>query len=240
MSIVRRLQGTRAQRGWKRKGELGKSRRGSCQSQRRGSACTRRSPRRRCRPRGRRDAFQTPWPLQKIVQLLVRQGSTTFSNPQPLHVPVLELPPLRLPTDDADEQAVAAPCSGSAPPPPAQGGGAADGGGGTQNRHCVVDVVPHRAHTRGPAAASNAALCAGVSITNRPPLLRGRTARRSIAGRVCGGRGEGWRGGSGTPAAVVLARYSAERWWVGRKDNGGNIRGDTIKWARGRSRRWWR
>lgn len=59
-------------------------------------------------------------------------------------------------------------------------------GGGIQNRHCVVDVVEQRAHTRGPDAASSAARCSGVSITNRPPLLRGRAARRSMVGAALG------------------------------------------------------
>lgn len=199
MCLGRHLQGTTTKRGWRGNGELRNLDAGSRQSQRRGSARAGRSLQRRRRPGGRRDGPPSPSPLQKNVELLEKQRSRTLSDPRPHHVPVLELPPLRLPPDDADEEAVAAPRLGGAPPPPALGGGAANVGGGTQNRHCVVEVVPHRAHTRGPAAASSAARCAGVSITNRPPLLRGRTARRSIAEGRRGGRGKGERGERESP-----------------------------------------
>lgn len=76
--------------------------------------------------------------------------------------------------------AAAAPTAVSGRPP------SAAPGGGTQKRHCVVDVVEQRAHTRGPDAASSAARCSGVSITNRPPLLRGRAARRSMVSAALG------------------------------------------------------
>lgn len=48
------------------------------------------------------------------------------------------------------------------------------------NRHCVVDAVPQRPHTRGPAAAAAAARWSGVSATKRPDAQRGRPARASI------------------------------------------------------------
>lgn len=146
-----------------------------------------------------------------------------FHRRPPLHVPVLELPPLRLPPDDADEEPIATTVAGT--PPSLSGGGAAGGGGGTQNRHCVVEVVSHLAHTRGPAAASSASRWAGVSITNRPPLFRGRTARRSMAGGggcVWGEEGGAARGSGRGSILTVVDRgcCPTSRCRVGRGDWG--------------------